>query len=377
MHDEPKPTIAIIDLLRFAAAALVVAHHYATMFALSPPALIASSGAGPIPSGNVWWSWSGWVGVEIFFVISGYVIAMSAATGDGMTFLRRRILRLAPAAWICASGTAVLILLADPFGRAGVAWRWLASITFWPIAPQIDAPYWTLGIELAFYMLVASQLGGRRNHCAAIERLGWLLAIATLIYWPLSGAWSPLANSSRGADILLLAHGGCFATGIALWAIRNGGTTRARLAMLALALAGAAIEIAHCAAFMAHGLGLAVGPAVPLTLFAIAVALLAAARPLQAPVARLVGVRRLALLGKITYPLYLIHFELGAVVVVALRLHGAAAAPALLIAALTSMTLATAIAAYAEPALRVALAALLSRRGPWPNSPPSAFPPAG
>lgn len=372
-----RSTVAVIDVLRFGSAMLVVLHHYLTMFALSPPRLIAQSPAGPIAPTWVEWSWFGWVGVEIFFVLSGYVIALSAMAGGGLPFLQRRLLRLAPAAWICATLTAFLILLADPYARDAIGARWLASVCFWPIAAQIDAPYWTLGIELCFYAMVAVQLGGRRPNPVAIEQFGWLLAIASLAYWVLSATWSPIANTSRTTDLLLLAHGGCFATGIALWAIHNYGRSRRRFVLLAAGLASAMIEIMHNAMFMADGLHIDSGPAVPLLLFAIAVGALAAAPTVQASLIRTLGAAQLARMGRLTYPLYLIHFELGAVCLTRLRDQGIPTTAALCLTLVGSIALAGAISSMAEPALRRGLARLVSRRDPEPDTHRTASLPAG
>src|SRR5689334_12900580 len=50
-------------------------------------------------------TWFGWVGVQIFFVISGFVIANSANAVSPIAFARSRVLRLYPAVWLCAPVT--------------------------------------------------------------------------------------------------------------------------------------------------------------------------------------------------------------------------------------------------------------------------------
>src|SRR5881396_3246987 len=97
LHDmdaPAKPHILAIDLVRFVCALLVVAHHFAAMLPINPPTFLpAAAPDAALARDWAWWSWSGWVGVEIFFVVSGYVIAMSGASGTGTDFLRRRVLR--------------------------------------------------------------------------------------------------------------------------------------------------------------------------------------------------------------------------------------------------------------------------------------------
>ncbi len=74
-----------LDIVRFLAAAMVVLFHYTWKNQQAGPAFD-----------------SGWVGVEIFFVISGFVIASSANNVTAIAFIRRRFSRLYPAAICCA-----------------------------------------------------------------------------------------------------------------------------------------------------------------------------------------------------------------------------------------------------------------------------------
>src|SRR5258706_15154943 len=55
-------------------------------------------------------TWFGWGGVEIFFVISGFVIANSASRSSPTEFLLGRALRLYPAVWVCATAHAMLLV---------------------------------------------------------------------------------------------------------------------------------------------------------------------------------------------------------------------------------------------------------------------------
>jgi exopolysaccharide production protein ExoZ len=133
---------AEIDILRCLAAVSVSLFHYTWL-----------NGAYTHPV----WSW-GWVGVEIFFVISGTVIAASLEGTTPERFVKARFLRLYPTAWICAcislaviwsTGIAAYAALGinvylGPGAVAGsvvLVWsKWLASA------------YWTLPIEIAFYL---------------------------------------------------------------------------------------------------------------------------------------------------------------------------------------------------------------------------------
>jgi exopolysaccharide production protein ExoZ len=63
-------------------------------------------------------TWFGWVGVEVFFVISGFVITNSARGASPIEFLKGRVLRLYPAAWICATLSlfALIFIAGDHLG---------------------------------------------------------------------------------------------------------------------------------------------------------------------------------------------------------------------------------------------------------------------
>jgi peptidoglycan/LPS O-acetylase OafA/YrhL len=98
MNDRGGRAIIAIDLLRFACALLVVAYHFGTGMMRSPSPHAKALLAGlPLPEGAVGATWFGWVGVELFFVVSGVVIARSALglvpgtlRGDACCGWRRR-----------------------------------------------------------------------------------------------------------------------------------------------------------------------------------------------------------------------------------------------------------------------------------------------
>lgn len=359
--------VAALDLIRFACAAMVVAYHYAAAF---PTQL-------PVPAPWTAATWFGFVGVQIFFVVSGYVIACSAAHGGGRAFLRRRVLRLAPAAWVCATATALVVVASGHAQAVRLLPEWIASMTFWPVAPQIDDSYWTLGIELSFYLLVAVLLNGRSNE-RAIERVGAGLALASAAHWLYVGIDHPQLN--RGIDLLLLSHGGFFAIGIALYAVRERGHSPLRLATLAIGLAAGAAEIITTSNDMAGGMGIVSHRWAPLAVFGTALAIIAAADHLQRPLVRIFGAWRLAAMGLATYPLYLIHQRVGEIVIITLHRAGMDVRVAIGVAAALSLLLAAFVVQVMEPRVRAALARrwpATPRRDLAPDTPPTASLPAG
>ncbi|MES1973141.1 MAG: acyltransferase [Pseudomonadota bacterium] len=381
MDSNAKPQILAIDCVRFASASLVVAFHYLAIFPLAASSATRFYDPGlSLPGGAAGLGWFGWVGVEIFFIVSGYVIAMSAATAGQASFLRRRALRLAPAAWVCASATALVLLAGSTLTPGAIGIHWLRSIFFIPFGAQIDTAYWTLGIELCFYLFVALWLREGRDNAPRIERVGLGIGLLSAAYWTVAilAGLSPDQAAKTPFQLLLMPHGAFFALGIALWSIRARGATATRIALAALAVATGMVEIWFRTKTMVDVAGADPNPAAPILAFGIAIIVISNAHLLQRPLARTIGAGRLATIGRMTYPLYLLNQNVGAAIIVLLCHAGVPGWAAMLAAALTVLAMAYGVAVVVEPTARRWLAAILSsRRGPVRDIPPSASPRAG
>ncbi|MGE0798525.1 MAG: acyltransferase family protein [Lautropia sp.] len=151
------PRLESIQALRGIAALLVVFNH---------AALIADSIQRP-----GWNSWlvpttavaeMGAIGVDLFFIISGFVMALTASRFSGIwgasTFLALRFVRIAPLFYLATLLMVVNLFRADlPLDPSGL----LNSLTFIPIFDDADYSWplhylgWTLSFEFSFYVLVA------------------------------------------------------------------------------------------------------------------------------------------------------------------------------------------------------------------------------
>jgi peptidoglycan/LPS O-acetylase OafA/YrhL len=352
----PAPYVYGLDIVRFLCTLMVCAFH----LSWHNPHI-----ASVMPFG--------WIGVQIFFVISGVVIANSASQATPLQFLKSRFLRLYPAAWLAAIVNFGLLLAvpAATFSAMGVwvdpSLKALSNSLALLGTTFLTTAYWTLPIELAFYALILlSILGGGAKRFVLVARL---LVAASLPYVVFlfdatrsAGAlgWFDFAYGPK--NMLLLRHGVFFAIGMYFWLLNS----QRRLAgidwlLLALALGGAGLEIhARAAQIVAS---YAVGASGPVTigfLVSGALAIFAActcaifvslrhAHAWQPP-ARLATLVRT--LGLVTYPFYLLHEILGSFVLHTALSRGLPHGAALVLAMAAVGAAAWLIARHGEPALR-------------------------
>ncbi|MCX8963106.1 acyltransferase [Erwinia psidii] len=117
----------------------------------------------------------GWgaTGVDLFFLISGFVITLSAAKtpqgiGGSLTFLKKRALRILPAYYIILVVTFFLSGAMSTFHYADKTANFISALTFTPLFPECAPFYvddngmygirWTLNYEVMFYVFVSFAL---------------------------------------------------------------------------------------------------------------------------------------------------------------------------------------------------------------------------
>lgn len=110
---------------------------------------------------------NGYLGVDVFFVLSGYLMAVLCTKGSATEFYSRRLKRLLPAYLVTVlATTAIVIWLAVPVDASQRLYRlWfdlsgLSNIAFWLENTYFDKSafkpllnLWSLGVELQFYLL--------------------------------------------------------------------------------------------------------------------------------------------------------------------------------------------------------------------------------
>jgi peptidoglycan/LPS O-acetylase OafA/YrhL len=183
-----KTRLAALDGLRLLCALGVAGYHFGDSWRLdgvNPPAHFLP-GAAPVLI-------YGFVGVEVFFLISGFVILMSAWDSTIREFAASRVARLYPAFWVCVILTAVVVMLVPvttgvPVSRVPTPGNVVVNLTMLaePLhQPLVDTVYWTLWIELRFYLIVAFLIGaGLSDRRMRIVGTVWLAAAVVLPAYP-------------------------------------------------------------------------------------------------------------------------------------------------------------------------------------------------
>ncbi|SJM32225.1 acyltransferase family protein [Mesorhizobium delmotii] len=222
----------VMDFLRIFAALLVLLNHFAT-FAWSS----ASVAEGRDVAFGFLSAFAGLgaVGVEVFFVISGFVIATSASGEGGashaLRFARMRATRILPALWLSALvSLAARVLYGEDFSR--LLMDFCRSVTLSPKGPYIDGVVWSLVVEAVFYVLVAASILSRFR--LSLYDLAKIIGFSSSVYLLVLSGLHLLPPSTRPEEaisvlsrfpfkLLLLQHGVFFATGMIFFLVKNDG----------------------------------------------------------------------------------------------------------------------------------------------------------
>ncbi len=282
--------------------------------------LNAWPGAGALDRGVIAALGLGWTGVDLFFVLSGFLITGILVDTLGQRgwwrgFLVRRALRIFPLYYLTLLLFGLLgpaLGLVDPwtFGRWGWwYWGYLGNWAF-PARQVIPAlsHFWSLAVEEQFYLawpLVVLAARGRKLALAA----GALVLAGPLLRWAIVDAGWPVGSAYRVTPgrVDTLALGALLA--VAARSAR--GRALLRRGWRAAALLGAA---GFVALGLPHGFDMHARPLEIWSHSLLALAfggLLAGAVVTEGtghPLRRLLGARPLAVLGRLSYGIYVLHY---------------------------------------------------------------------
>jgi peptidoglycan/LPS O-acetylase OafA/YrhL len=295
-----RPRLEVLDGLRFVAAFAVVMYHFTTM-----DRVWHRRAADIFPDQTATY---GWLGVYLFFLISGFVICMSSwGRGVGSFFLSRAV-RLYPAYWLSVVAIAGLSVFWS-YGNKSMDWQSvLANLTMFhePLGePAVAEVYWTLWAELRFYLLFSLLvwwgLTYRRVVAFCLVWLGATAVVKALV-----------ADGSLVHQVLMTDYAGLFTGGIGCYLMY-----RFRPTLLTWGIIAGSFVLSVPAAI--YRAGLEDYPGQPPVARWPAVVLLVVCFLLIAAVAlgwlSWVRGRWLVVIGATTYPLYLLHMDLGGTVI--------------------------------------------------------------
>ncbi|GAA2877209.1 acyltransferase [Streptosporangium fragile] len=302
--------LAELDLLRFVAALAVLAFHYFIAFASvwgdRPaelfPAISTLSGLGIL-------------GVELFFMISGFVILMSVWGRSLGSFALSRLVRLFPAYWVSVAATAAVYGLTaatalDPkLGPGGYGVNLTMLQRAFGVA-DANGVYWSLWVELRFYVLISILVitGVTLNRCLVFMGV-WLLA---------AGFFT--GSESFWVDLVVMPkYAAYFVGGMAFFLMTRFGP---KLVLWCLAGISGGLAVNAALDRVAGRIDKVGYAAMPVPEWAV-VATVVGFYVVMAMVAlgwlRWLRWRGLVVLGALTYPLYLFHTTAAVLIVPALR----------------------------------------------------------
>jgi peptidoglycan/LPS O-acetylase OafA/YrhL len=348
--------LGALDALRFVAAVSVVCFHFTmTSGAWDGPPPEAVGTVGP-------WVMYGTMGVSLFFVISGFVVLMTAWGRDVPHFVASRVGRLFPAYWVTVAIAAVISLFLWPAGvtKADALFN-LTMLQGAMGAPDIDRSYWTLWTEARFYVLLAVFV------LVGITRQR-VLAFATV--WPLLGAMVAQTDNVLLSTLLIADYAPFFAGGMLLYVIyRDGHDLTAWLLVGLQSLVALHFALGHYPASLAQT---SMWPASKAMIAAVSFACFGLVAIVTLTRVNRLNARWMTFLGALTYPLYLVHQKVG-LYVIHLMHRDSSPWVAMAVGALVSLLLATALYYTVEKPLggRLRKAVLRSLRRSDSDSAPS------
>ena len=337
--------LPVLDVLRFIAALSVVIYH----MTFRPQESALFGGLQAV-------SKYGYLGVDLFFIISGFVILWSAMGRTVPAYLISRVARLFPSFWVAILVTSATMLALRP-ERLQPLRDITVNFTMVPGylgASYVDGVYWTLAIELKFYFLVLLCLVFRQT--ARVQTWLWVwLALTVACHIP------AMPHALRA--LVIFPYGAYFIAGSMFFLTWRDGPSigRAAALVICLALAGAA-ALGDRAGFMHSETVESATVVLGFLVVAFAVFGAIALRKFG----ELKG-RMWFVLGTLTYPLYLIHNEVGKVVI---HLLGPGVnewlglAAALVVVGAVSWSMAALVEGRASPRLRRWLTQLQTRMLP-------------
>jgi peptidoglycan/LPS O-acetylase OafA/YrhL len=290
-----KRRVNELDLLRFLAAMSVVFFHYAFRgyakgdMTTMPYPLLAEPAK------------YGYLGVELFFIISGFVILMTASNNNLKAFFISRAVRLYPAFWVCCTLTFLITLTIGQPRYTATLYQYIVNMTLlsdFMDVPPMDGVYWSLFVEIKFYLMISILLAFKR-----IDKIETFLVL-----WLLISATAEVLSFEKLRSILITDYAAYFIAGATFYLIWAKGLTKTRVFLVAGALALASFTAIVWADLLETKYATEFNPLIVcsvIALFFMIFILIVTNKTAT------IGRVNWTAIGALTYPLYLIHQTIG------------------------------------------------------------------
>lgn len=293
-----RSRLYVIDGLRLVAALMVALHHYAGTARVDRP-------------GNVIWerpasdifpnffpvATYGWLGVEFFFVISGFVICMSSWGRRPRDFFVSRVIRLYPAYWFAVLFTTLVLTLLPAVFQPLKPTQVILNFSMLQEGlgtPHVDGVYWTLWSELRFYLIflivVATGLTYRK-------------VVVFCCVWGAAAAFAAKSGIPLLVTLVDPDSAWFFIAGLSLYLMHRFGQDLLLWCVLGMSLVMSQREV--LTRVTAEGVSTWTGSVVLYTVFLLVMVAIALGLTDR------IQWKWLTVAGSLTYPFYLVHYAVG------------------------------------------------------------------
>jgi peptidoglycan/LPS O-acetylase OafA/YrhL len=298
----PKTTrkIGSINVLRFVAALFVVLYHFSFVYYYRD----LSYANTPILRYLFQY---GYLGVDLFFIISGFVISLSIENHGPYDFVKSRLGRLYPIFWISAIVTSLFLFFGGSIIHSGISVsKFFLNMTMIPTIlfhmsdnNFLDGSYWTLAVEMKFYFIVLLFLIFKQ-----IKKLEIVSIVTSVVFIFLV----LFENISVDGTLMWVPN---FIAGIIFYNIYRHGFTNWRIFALCNTFFVSTLFSLKRLPFLSDGYGIDFKPTTVIAYMLIYYILfiLISSNKLKMPDNKIVNV-----LGLLTYPVYLLHQQIGRIV---------------------------------------------------------------
>lgn len=305
-NERGSSRMASLDLLRLIAALSVVFFHYCFRGEVTGDVDAGYPAAAPFAI-------FGYLGVNLFFLISGFVISWSAEGRTWEEFAIARFVRLYPGFLVCMTLTFCVLVIARDHRFATSASTYVANLTMFAPAfgrLAMDGVYWSIMLEVVFYSWFAAlMLTGTYHRRKLMIVTAWLA---------ISAANELFIGSGALRVLFITAYSPFFIGGILAFHVVAKGPSISAILLLALTFVLSCKTIVFSQSWMQIHYGVALSYAALLYANAAVHATFVGAILLRSA---LMPSPTILMLGGLTYPLYLLHQFVGYILLNRLAPH--------------------------------------------------------